>query len=625
MPSPSFFAELRRRNVYKVAVAYAVVGWLVVQVGSTVLPTFHAPEWVVQTLVVLVAIGFPIALVIAWAFEGTPEGIKRTEVADAMPPTAGAKNYAWIYVVIIGAVISAAVFFAGRYTAHNQAMDAAKSNERNSNVPELSGKSIAVLPFVNMTAEKENEFFADGLSEEILNSLARVEGMLVVGRTSSFQFKGKDVDLRTIGERLGVAHVLEGSVRREGQRARITAQLIRASDGIHLWSETYDRTLTDTLAVQLDIAEHVAAVLNVVLDDKQRASMHAAGLKNVDAFIAYQKGLKLFADAHNPASSHDTIEGLRVANKEFDKATTSEPGFSQAYFQAADLYDHILVADHPSHAERLDAQRQGLHYYEMAAVNSRDEQQRLLTLADRQIISDDWRGLAAHIEAALRAPGCNKPDWVPYFASVFGYGDLIEDLGARVSVCDPLNALNYNNRLRAALAAGKPQRVLDILAASEKAAGAGPTASTYRVQALVMSGRIDDAKTELAKLSPDTDTYYVAAFFVGLAAGESPTSIRERLRFVDRSKSIYDFWATADVVVAAASGDRAEANRLAAAIDARPAGGLILAVVTCDCHCGPPFDLDATPNFKARLAESGLPWPPAAAIKFPSQVKPVNP
>ena len=179
----------------------------------------------------------------------------------------------------------------------------------------------------------------------------------------------------------------------------------------------YDRTLTDTLAVQLDIAEHVAGVLDVVLDNKQRAEMRAAGVKNVDAFIAYQKGLKLYADAHDPTRSRDVIEGLRLANKEFENAIALEPGFSQAYFAAADRYDHILLADDRTQAERLDAQRQALHYYGLAATNSHDEQQRLLTLADRQLVSDDWHGLAARIEAALRAPGCNAPDWLPVFAS----------------------------------------------------------------------------------------------------------------------------------------------------------------------------------------------------------------
>jgi TolB-like protein len=621
MSERNFFAELKRRNVYKVAVAYAVVGWLVIQVSSTVLPTFHAPEWVVQTLVVIVAIGFPIALVIAWAFEATPQGIKRTEVADAMPETARPKKHAWIYVVIVGGALSAVVFFAGRYTAHNESGAAAKKNEHNSTAPEMPAKSIAVLPFVNMSAEKENEFFADGLSEEILNSLARIDGMLVVGRTSSFQFKGKEVDLRTIGERLGVANVLEGSVRREGQRARITAQLIRASDGIHLWSETYDRTLTDTLAVQLDIAEKVAGVLDVVLDDKQREEMRTSGVKNVDAFIAYEKGMKLYADAHNPARSHNVIDGLRAANKEFDDAIALEPGFSQAYFAAADLYDHIIMADDRPDAERRDAQRQALHYLELSAANSHDEQQRLLTLADRQLVDDDWHGLAARIDAALRAPGCNSPNWLPVFASVFGYGDLIEDLGARVSVCDPLNTINFNSRVRGALAARKPELALTILTAAEKANSSAPR-SASRVQALVMSGQVDEAKVELAKLEPVGENYCRARLIFGLATGESAASIHAALQGVDRTKSLYKVWKINDVIEAALTGDRATANRLAGEIDTQPGGGLILAVIAADGLCGAPFDLEATPHFKAKLAESGLTWPPAQAMTFPSRIKP---
>src|SRR3954468_15930907 len=338
---PSFFSELKRRNVYKVAVAYAVVGWLLVQVTTQVFPIFEIPNWALRLIVLAIIVGFPIALVIAWAFELTPEGIKHSEDVELSDKSVSKKR-TWIYVTVIGAALSVALFFVGRLSAPS-------SGASHSAVPE---KSIAVLPFVNMSADKENEFFADGLSEEILNSLARIDGMRVVGRTSSFQFKGKAEDLRAIGQQLGVVNVLEGSVRREGQRARITAQLIRTSDGIHLWSQTYDRTLTDTLAVQLNIAEQVAGVLDVVLDDKQRGEMRASGVKNVDAFIAYEKGLKLYADAHNPARSHNVIDGLRAANKEFDNAIALEPGFSQAYFAAADLYDHIIMADDRPDAER---------------------------------------------------------------------------------------------------------------------------------------------------------------------------------------------------------------------------------------------------------------------------------
>ncbi len=614
----SFFAELKRRNVYKVAVAYGVVAWLVVQVATQVFPFLEIPNWAVRLVIALVAIGFPIALVIAWAFETTPEGLKRTEAADAMPAARGQRK-AWIYVVVIGGAVSLALFFLGRYTASTA------GNKISEKPNETANKSIAVLPFVNMSADKENEFFADGLSEEILNSLARIDGMRVVGRTSSFQFKGKAEDLRAIGQKLGAANVLEGSVRREGQRARVTAQLVRTSDGIHLWSQTYDRTLTDTLAVQLDIAEQVAGVLDVVLDDKQREEMRAAGVKNVDAFIDYEKGLKLYADAHNPAKSHSVIDGLRAANKEFDNAIALEPGFSQAYFAAADLYDHIILADDRPDSERRDAQRQVLHYLELSAANSHDEQQRLLTLADRQLVDDDWHGLAARIEAALRAPGCSAPDWLPVFASIFGYGDLIEDLEARVSVCDPLNTVNLSSRVRAALVSGKPERALAILTAAEKANGGTPATSAWRVQALVMSGHVNEARAELAKLEPAGENYYRTRLIFGLATGESAASIHSALQNVHRSKSVYKIWKMNDVVEAALMGDRATANRLAAEIDTQPGGGLILAVIAADSLCGAPFDLEATPHFKARLAESGLSWPPIPALKLPPRTTASNP
>ena len=607
MKIDNFFAELKRRNVYKIAAAYAVVGWLLVQVTTQVFPIFEIPNWALRLIVLVIVIGFPIALVMAWAFELTPEGLKRTEDVDLASAAQRPRHRAWIFVVIIAGAMSLGLFFLGRFTAPN----------KQSGVNEVSSKSIAVLPFVNMSSDKENEFFADGLSEEILNSLARIDGMRVVGRTSSFQFKGKAEDLRAIGQKLGVANVLEGSVRRDGERSRITAQVVRTSDGIHLWSQTYDRTLTDTLAVQLNIAEQVAGVLDVVLDDKQREEMRAAGVKSVDAFIDYQKGLKLYADAHNPARSHSVIDGLRAANKEFDKAIALEPGFSQAYFAAADLYDHIILADNRSDAERRDAQRQVLHYLELAAANSHDEQQRLLTLVDRQLVDEDWHGLAARIDAALRAPGCSAPDWLPVFACIFGYGDLIEDLGARVSVCDPLNAVNFNTRVRAALAAGKPERALAILTAGEKANSGTPPRNAYRVQALVMLGHVDEAKIELSKLEPASENYYRARLMFGLATGESAASIHAVLQGVDRSKSLYKMWKMNDVVEAALMGDRATANRLAAEIDTQPGSGLILAVIAADSLCGAPFDLEATPHFKARLAESGLPWPPIQALKLP--------
>jgi TolB-like protein len=588
-----FLQRLKERKIVQWAVAYVAAAFAAIQGIDVVAQQFGWPEGVRRGITLALVVGFFVTLVLAW-YHGER----------------GAQKVSGTELLIIGLVLAIGGGLLWRFAT------AGPLKQKVAFHADLPANSIAVLPFVNMTADKQNEYFADGLSEEILNSLARIDGMRVIGRTSSFQFKGKTEDLRTIGEKLGAANLLEGSVRREGNRARITAQLIHSSDGIHLWSETYDRTLEDTLAVQLDIAEQVAGVLDVVLDDKQRAEMRAAGVKDVDAFIAYQKGLKLYADAHNPEKSHDAIEGLRLADKEFDRAIALEPDFSQAYFQAADLYEHILLADDRTPAERQDAQRQALNYYGQAAAKSHNEQERLFPLTDRQIVSDDWRGLKTTIEEAFRAPGCSAPDWLPVFACIFGYGDQIEELLKRVSVCDPLNAVNYNSRSRAALAAGKPALALQIQDEAARAKGGAPVATGYRVIALAMLHRIDEAKAELSKLNATDEVYYKSAYFVGLGAGESPESIHARLQSINRSQSIYKFWGMADLIVAALSGNRAEANRLAAKIDAQPGSGLALAVIAADYLHGAPFDLEATPNFKARLAESGLPWPPAPAFQY---------
>jgi TolB-like protein len=621
----NFIAELRRRNVIRMAGLYLVGAWLLVQVAGTVLPWFNVSASMLRGLVVLLVLGFVPALVFAWVFELTPEGLKRdAEVppeASIAPHTARRMDR-----MIIAVLLVALAYFGVDKFVLAPKRDAARAAAAQTGTPapaaapvKRAARSIAVLPFVNMSADKENEFFSDGLSEEILNSLARIDGMQVVGRTSSFQFKGTNTDLRTIGAKLGVAAVLEGSVRREGERARITAQLIRTSDGIHLWSETYDRTLQDTLAVQLDIAEQVAGALNVLLDDKQRANMRKARVKNVDAFIAYQKGLHLYDVAHSDATT-DLLEGLRRANDEFDRATALEPGFAEAHFAKADLYEHTLQGDGRSQAERMQAQQGALRTLELAAANSKDEQQRLLILAERQMLSDDWRGLSGTIAAALAAPGCNGSNWLPVFASAFGYGDAIEDFGRRASACDPLNRINYSTRASAALANGNGQRALDIQAAARKAVQmTGSLSGAGAAQALMLLGRFDEAERMLDDIRADqqTESYYIARVLLGRARGQAPAAVHAKLRGVFRKPSKFGQWQVAEGVEAANAGDRAAANRIAAAMDARPAGPFLLAVFSSSCHCGAPFDLDATPNFKARLAESGLRWPPPETIAFP--------
>src|SRR5438093_1410904 len=256
MSDRSFFAELKRRNVYKVAVAYIVAGWALSQGIAQVFPVFDIPNWVIRLIVLLIIIGLPIALILAWMFELTPEGLKRTETADAMPATARKKKHVWIYVVVIGAILSIGLFFLGRYTALDTASPARPSN-----------KSLAVLPFSDFSPNHDQEPFSVGMAEEILNALAHIRGLKVVGRSSSFFYKGKNVSLNQIGSELGVANVLEGSVRKQGEQVRIISALTRAADGLQVWSTTYNGTLANIFDLQESFARDIASELNVALAD----------------------------------------------------------------------------------------------------------------------------------------------------------------------------------------------------------------------------------------------------------------------------------------------------------------------------------------------------------------------
>src|SRR5262249_31663760 len=277
---PSFFSELKRRNVYKVAVAYIVGGWALSQGIAQVLPVFDVPNWAIRLVVLLIIIGFPMALIIAWAFEVTPEGIKRTEVADA----AGlrSRGVAWIYVVLIGATLSVGLFFVGRYTGTHAAL---RQSEAPTTVP---GKSIAVLPLVNESGDPQDEYFSDGLSEELIAALAQISGLKVIGRSSSFRFKDRKEEPKAIGEKLGVSTLLDGTVRKQGDRVRIVAELINAADGIELWTRTFDRELKDIFAVQQEIARAVAESLKVTLLGSDSAQKSAP--KSVEAHNAYLQG-----------------------------------------------------------------------------------------------------------------------------------------------------------------------------------------------------------------------------------------------------------------------------------------------------------------------------------------------
>jgi adenylate cyclase len=311
----NFFAELKRRNVYKVAVAYIVAGWALSQGIAQVFPVFDVPNWAIRSIVLLIIIGFPIAVVFAWFFEITPEGIKRTEVADAARQHSRGK--AWIYVVVIGAIVSIGLFLLGRYSAATY--NAASARAAPAAIP---AKSIAVLPFENLSDDKSTAYFSDGITEEILNALAQIPNLKVAARRSAFQFKGNDLDLRKIGQVLGVAHILEGSLQKAGDQVRINVQLVDVQNGLQAWSEKYDRKLDNVFAVEDEIAKAIATRLRVQLTGGAGQPLVVDSTNNPQAHELYLRGLTLLA-ARGPA--------LREASDLFRQAVKLDAGYAQAW------------------------------------------------------------------------------------------------------------------------------------------------------------------------------------------------------------------------------------------------------------------------------------------------------
>ncbi len=326
----NFIAELKRRNVFKVATAYAIAGWLIIQIATSVFPAFNFPDWTQQFVIILTAIGFPIALIVAWAFELTPQGLKTTKEVDedeSISHNTGSKINKLIIgglCLLVAFLIIERVFFA-TLGANDEAIP----------ISTISDKSIAVLPFDDFNAGGQQEYFADGLTEEILNSLAKTPDLLVASRTSSFQYKNKNTDIIKIADTLGVAHILEGSVRESTDKYRVTAQLIRASDGFHLWSETYDRPKTDIIDIQEEIAYQIATALETAMDPEALREMVEVGTSSIEAYKLYVEGISLF----NRRSFQDGI--IEEAFDLFELARQIDPEFGSASYRAADL----IIAD----------------------------------------------------------------------------------------------------------------------------------------------------------------------------------------------------------------------------------------------------------------------------------------
>jgi TolB-like protein len=333
----SFFSELKRRNVYKVAVTYIVAGWALAQGIAQVLPVFEVENWVIRLIVVVIIAGFPVALVCAWLFEITPEGVKRSEEVDlAQPHTV---HGAWIYIVLIAAAVSISLFFLGRYSARNR--DTADANN----------KSVAVLPFASLSDDRGDAYFADGVQDQILTNLAKVADLKVISHTSVRQYKtGSDRNIREIGRQLGVGYIVEGSVQRARDHLRITAELIDARTDAHLWAESYDRSAADLFAIQSELAQSIVAQLKARLSPQQKAAIEERPTQDLDAWQFYIQA-KAIVDSYLNAT--DVRAALLQALAALDEAVARDRNFVSAYCYIARANSLVYFFDLEPTPERV--------------------------------------------------------------------------------------------------------------------------------------------------------------------------------------------------------------------------------------------------------------------------------
>jgi TolB-like protein/Tfp pilus assembly protein PilF len=492
---PSFFSELKRRNVYKVAVAYGVVAWLLMQIASQIFPFFEIPNWVVRLVVLLLVIGFPVALIIAWAFEVTPEGIKRTEAADAAGQRS--RGGAWIYVVLIGAALSVSLFFVGRYTAGHATPRPASDQLRRGKQSEVTAggpaKSIAVLPLINESGDPQDEYFSDGLSEELIAALAQISGLKVIGRSSSFRFKERKEEPKTIGEKLGVATLLDGTVRKQGDRVRIVAELVNAADGIQLWTRTFDRQLKDIFAVQEEIARAVAESLKVTLLGGDARSVQGSAPSNAEAHNAYLQG-HFYLVRRN-------VEDFRKAIGYYDQAIQLDPEYALAYGERGEAW--TILGD-------LTGQRP------MAYPKARSDAEKAVSIAPALAEARaalgfvrcfvDWKfadGLSELKRAKELSPtNPTANDLLARIIVYVGRFDEAERQAREAVELDPLSTVTQSNLARVLFYAGKLD---EADAAARKAAELQPTgAANHRWQVLIAAQRGDgDAALREAQLEPD--------------------------------------------------------------------------------------------------------------------------
>jgi TolB-like protein len=573
---PYLFAELKRRKVFRAVAVYGASAFAVLQVADLAFPRLGMPDWTVTTVLLLSLAGFPVAVLLAWVFEATPEGMKRT--SDAMPgeleaivAQPAARRWPAGLLALVGMVL----LFGGGWWVGQRSGQASLSPAMTSEASEAGAtqdRSVAVLPFVDLSEAGDQEWFADGLAEEILNSLAALPELRVTARTSSFQFRGQDRDIKEIADTLGVAYVVEGSLRRFGDELVAAAQLVRASDGTHVWSNSYARSAEDLFDVQRDVAEKVATALQVFLDDERREAMFRSGTRNVEAFEAYLRGIEEAEKWH----SGDADPGSDAGQAEFERALTLDPGYAEAAVAHMDRFSHALMGGIDIGMSPYEVREALFRDLEYAAEHASSPTTRLVAEINAEIFSPTWHRMGGLVEQLGR-----HPDVTQLRVSNEGVGWLrhlllITDLGLARRLAE---ADTVANRL-------------------------DPTA--WWGLALVELGEGDQARALVTiergrRVAGDHPFLRATENLVDLRADPSPAH-----RWVERlESSSAEFPRNWLLPAYRALGDEPSVAALARRIDLLPGGSAMFMQIIA-LSGSVPFDLSDTPSFARRLSEAGI-------------------
>jgi adenylate cyclase len=597
---PNFVTEMKRRNVFRVAIAYTVVAWVIAQAIDLAADSFAAPDWIMKiTLAVLIA-GLPVAAILAWAFELTPEGVMKTEdvpVSHSITPRTGQK----LNRLTVVALVLAVSFIAwDKLWPGDEAGDVTETD-----------KTVAVLPFADLSELQDQEWFADGLTEEILNALARLPELQVTARTSSFEFKNTNTDISEIASKLGVAHVVEGSVRRIGDALRVTAQLIRARDGFHLWSETYDRNTEDLFDVQADIAESIAATLDVILDAEKRNLMFASGTRNVPAFEAYMKGQVAYVEAH--VRSPNSNVTLETANVFFDQALQLDPGFAQVAVMHADRYAHYfleqesLILGDTSDLNIEIAHAMFRRDFEIAIENAPNPLSRIVAEINREFFEPHWHRLPVLIEQLrqidpIEYPTATNAVWLHEILLMSGNLDLAKAISESSRIIDPLNRGRWIDLVEIEMRRGN----LDAASAAIEEVRRTHGDAAYLMEVAVLTALFRGDKDSALQLLQKDYEYgenmqYLRAIRAYLE-GEIDTAeaLIEELQ-VSRSMPERLLIPVYNVM-----GDTERLRDLVQRIDGYEFGSVLLGIDAAFSSNTILFDLNDAPNFKARLEEARI-------------------